>query len=192
MARPKQFDHAVALDVAMQEFWHKGYSGVSVKSLCEKLAITRSSFYNHFGSLEKVFEESIERYLSYNPMQELENDCVDAGKAIRNCFRILCKLRAKDSHHRGCLLINHLRENQQLPEHSRQRLEEKIDGMINDLEIAVNRAQRERLISPELDSRALALSLQTLATGINTISTYIHKERDLYLIADTTLSGLGL
>lgn len=177
--------------VAMNEFWQKGYSGVSVKSLCERLSITRSSFYNSFESLDALFEESMNLYLSHNPMQQLQDEDIPANEAIRNCFRVLCRLRAKDKLHRGCLIINTLNEGSAMPKATAQALESKIDNAIHALEAAVERAKKEKLIDRKQNSRALALCLQSLATGINTLSTQVHDEAELWGIADTTLSGLG-
>lgn len=191
MVRPRQFDRQAALAVAMNEFWQCGYSGVSVKSLCEKLSITRSSFYNSFGSLDEVFEEAMNLYLSYNPMQELQDVNIPANEAIRNCFRALCRLRAKDKLHRGCLIINNLSESHAMPVATAQALEGKIKSSIKALESAVERAKAENVIDTAQSSHSLALCLQSLATGINTISTHIHSEKALWEVADTTLSGLG-
>ena len=57
MARPSKFDREDALDVVMNQIWQTGYRNNSVKSLAEVLGITRSSFYNAFGSQEQLFKE---------------------------------------------------------------------------------------------------------------------------------------
>jgi len=192
MARARQFDREAALDLAMNEFWQKGYSAVSVKSLCEQLGITRSSFYHSFGSLDALFEEAMGLYLRYNPMLELENPKLTAAQAMRRCFKVLCKLRAKDKQHRGCLIMNNLNESYAMPAKTAKSLQAKIDNSINALEATVERGKVEGLISPTQNSRALALCLQSLATGINTLSMQVHSEEELWGIADTTLSGLGI
>ncbi|WP_299977899.1 TetR/AcrR family transcriptional regulator [uncultured Pseudoteredinibacter sp.] len=192
MARARQFDREAALDLAMNEFWRKGYCAVSVKPLCEQMGITRSSFYHSFGSLDALFEEVMSLYLSYNPMLELDDQNLTAAQAIRRCFKVLCKLRAKDKQHRGCLIINNLNESYAMPPKTAKSLQAKIDNSISALEASVERAKSEGLISPTQNSRALALCLQSLATGINTLSMQVHNEKELWEIADTTLSGLGV
>lgn len=67
MGRPKAFDRDLAVEVVMNEMWERGYDACSVKAISEKLGITRSSFYNTFGSREKLFFEVIDVYLKESP-----------------------------------------------------------------------------------------------------------------------------
>lgn len=191
MARPRKFDRDNAVDVAMNEFWQHGYSAVSVKSLCEKLGITRSSFYNSFGSIDALFEEALNCYLIHNPMRLLDSPETSATYNIRQFFQLLCKLRAKDSLHRGCLIINNLGGAEKMARDTELLLEGKIELSIQRLESSVLKAVEQGELDVSIVARELALCLQTLATGLNTLSMQVHKEQELWCIADTTLSALG-
>ena len=47
--RPRSFDRDQALDVAMYEFWRRGFDAVSVAELTASMGITPPSLYAAFG-----------------------------------------------------------------------------------------------------------------------------------------------
>jgi AcrR family transcriptional regulator len=60
--RPKMFDRSVALNQAMKLFWERGYIGTSFDDLIGAMGISPSSFYNTFGSKERLYQEAAEVY----------------------------------------------------------------------------------------------------------------------------------
>jgi AcrR family transcriptional regulator len=60
--RPKTFDRSVALNEAMRLFWQRGYIGTSFDDLIDAMGISPSSFYNTFGSKERLYQEAAEAY----------------------------------------------------------------------------------------------------------------------------------
>jgi AcrR family transcriptional regulator len=60
--RPKNFDRSVALQQAMKLFWERGYEGASFDELTAAMGISASSFYNSFGSKERLYQEATETY----------------------------------------------------------------------------------------------------------------------------------
>jgi AcrR family transcriptional regulator len=62
--RPKNFDRTVALRQAMKLFWERGYEGTSFDDLIAAMGISPSSFYNAFGSKERLYREATEAYLA--------------------------------------------------------------------------------------------------------------------------------
>ena len=71
MARRLEFDREKAVEIAMNQFWKNGFEASSVKSLSQAFGITRSSFYNAFGSHEALFEEALALYFEQSPDQAL-------------------------------------------------------------------------------------------------------------------------
>jgi AcrR family transcriptional regulator len=61
--RPKNFDRSVALQQAMKLFWERGYEGASFDDLTAAMGISASSFYNSFGSKERLYQEATEAYI---------------------------------------------------------------------------------------------------------------------------------
>jgi AcrR family transcriptional regulator len=62
--RPKSFDRSVALQQAMKLFWERGYEGASFDDLTAAMGLSPSSFYNSFGSKERLYQEATEAYMA--------------------------------------------------------------------------------------------------------------------------------
>lgn len=56
------FDRAAALDAALRLFWERGYEGTSFDELTAAMGLSPSSFYNSFGSKERLFLEAADTY----------------------------------------------------------------------------------------------------------------------------------
>jgi AcrR family transcriptional regulator len=63
MARPREFDRALALKAAMLTFWEcGGYEQTSVGELTAAMSISSPSLYAAFGSKRALFDEAVELY----------------------------------------------------------------------------------------------------------------------------------
>jgi AcrR family transcriptional regulator len=62
MARPREFDRAIALDRAMAVFWSKGFAATSTSDLTEAMRIGRQSMYDSFGDKRTLYLEALEQY----------------------------------------------------------------------------------------------------------------------------------
>ena len=60
--RPRAFDRAGALDIAMDVFWRNGYEGTSTAQLTQAMGIAPPSLYAAFGSKEALYREAIRLY----------------------------------------------------------------------------------------------------------------------------------
>ncbi|PKP67878.1 MAG: hypothetical protein CVT83_07685 [Alphaproteobacteria bacterium HGW-Alphaproteobacteria-5] len=195
MARPSKFDRDEAVKAAMQEIWRSGYEVNSVKAISEKLGISRSSYYNAFGTREDLFRKVLAAYFATSPDRALREN--PEGRSVRglitSTFRKACAARAADPEGRGCLAVNSLCE---LAGGAHGELGEMLIGAI-----LASAARFETLLGVaadqgEIDGRAdlhgKALALQSLLMGINTLSKAVRDESDLWLAARTTLEALDL
>ena len=64
MARPKEFDREVVLEIAKAVFWRKGYEATSTEDLRLAMGIGRQSFYDSFGGKRRIYVEVLRRYNS--------------------------------------------------------------------------------------------------------------------------------
>jgi AcrR family transcriptional regulator len=55
MGRPKEFDVEEALSSAMNVFWSQGFKAASLSDLTTSMEISKSSFYETFGSKHDLF-----------------------------------------------------------------------------------------------------------------------------------------
>ncbi len=61
IGRPLQFDPEQVLDAAMQVFWASGYDATSLQDLLQAMRLSKSSFYQTFGSKQQLFERCLRR-----------------------------------------------------------------------------------------------------------------------------------
>ncbi|WP_431967283.1 TetR/AcrR family transcriptional regulator [Nocardia sp. bgisy134] len=63
MARTKEFDPDVVLDLAMDLFWQRGFEATSMADLVQHLGIAKASIYAAFGCKHELFTKALQRYL---------------------------------------------------------------------------------------------------------------------------------
>lgn len=194
MARPLKFDRKQALDFIMNEIWRYGYQASSVKALSEKLGITRSSFYNAFGSREQLFAEVMVRYAEISPNRELALATPDMSikKLFSNTFHNVCTSLANDPDARGCLAINCVAELCGTGHQLAPKLENMIFESLDTIKTLLAWGVASGEIADTTDVHGLALSLQNLLVGLNLLCKVVSDENDLWLAASTTLKGLDL
>ena len=206
MGRPSKFDRDAAVDVAMNAFWRHGYEACSVKALSEELGITRSSFYNAFGSREALFREALARYFEQTPDRALAPAGLGAGTPtetgaerglgirplISRIFREACRVRAADPEARGCLAVNCLAELCAMDGDLSAFMEQACLDGLDRIRQLLTAARASGEIPATADPHALALSIKTLLIGLNMLSRVVRDEDELWLTAQTGLRGMGL
>ena len=60
--RPRAFDRAEALNIALKLFWARGYEQTTVAELCSALGINPPSLYAAFGNKSTLFLEAVRHY----------------------------------------------------------------------------------------------------------------------------------
>lgn len=193
MARPMKFDRDKAIDVATEAIRSEGYEQASVKALSEKLGITRSSFYNTFGSREALFAEVIRRYAPTAPdaplYEEINGPILPLLESV---LKKICHIRSSDPGGHGCIIVNSICEMCPSTEDPAVMLMDMAAGSSKRLEELLVIAQTNKEIPADANPRALALALQNLMIGLNVLSKVVQSEDDLWLLTETTLKGLGL
>lgn len=193
MGRIKTFDRDKAVNTAMLEIWEKGYEACSVKSLSETLGMTRSSFYNAFGSREELFLEVLNVYFEQSPDRRLE--LIDSNsqvlRAICEVFKEVCQVRTADIEHKGCLAVNSVIElvgtDDNIGPVISNAVQRSLGRFENLLRLAVKNGELDRA---DISRRAMAL--QNLLIGINVLCKVIHDNDSLWQSTKATLLGLGI
>ncbi|MEM9630961.1 MAG: TetR/AcrR family transcriptional regulator [Pseudomonadota bacterium] len=193
MGRPKAFDRKEAVRTAMNEIWLNGYEASSVKALSETLGITRSSFYNSFGSRENLFREVLQTYSEQSPDRALGK--IGKGnevlRAVCQVFKTVCEVRAGDPDHRGCLAVNSLTELVGKDEGLSCVLTEAVRASLDRFERLLLLAEENGELIIE-NRQATALALQNLLFGINVTSKVVHDSESLWQSVKLSLKGLGI
>jgi TetR/AcrR family transcriptional repressor of nem operon len=108
MARPRTFDDTVALDAAIQCFWHRGYEATSVRDLAASMGICGTSLYNAFGDKRALFVKALERYLDGSTRARIARleGSYPPKQAVRAFLEEIIERSLDDRERRGCFLIN--------------------------------------------------------------------------------------
>jgi AcrR family transcriptional regulator len=104
--RPKNFDRSVALHQAMKLFWERGYEGASFDDLTAAMGLSPSSFYNSFGSKERLYQEATEAYMACAGkwfMGELDAD-TDTKTAFHQVLTAAAHEFTRDDLPTGCMI----------------------------------------------------------------------------------------
>ena len=172
MARPITFDEGVALDAAMECFWHHGYRASSVRDLAASMGVCGTSLYNSFGNKRSLFIKALERYLDRfvrARMRRLEN-AHSPKQAIRAFFDEVIERSLQDRARRGCLLINSALEvaphDKKLGREIGRRLEE-IEGFFRGL---IDAGRRDGSVPSHVDSESIARLLLGILLGIRVLA----------------------
>ncbi|MEM0949344.1 MAG: TetR/AcrR family transcriptional regulator [Pseudomonadota bacterium] len=194
MARPMAFDKDMAVDKAMQLLWRDGYEASSVKSLSEALGITRSSFYNSFGSRDELFKLALDHYLSTIPEAALFTEAAETAfpAFMTALMRDVCRMRTSETAGAGCLAANSIAEILPAETLAAKSIEDLTHTMIDRLRALVEGAVSRSELPKETDPNALSLAIHGMIMGLNLQSKIVTDEAELWTSARQSLRGLGL
>jgi TetR/AcrR family transcriptional regulator, transcriptional repressor for nem operon len=194
MGRPPKFDRQAAVEVAMHEIWKNGLEASSAKALSERLGITRSSFYNAFGSREALFKEALDLYFRQAPDRVLAHVGADASvlAVLTRMFRDVCRVRAADPEAKGCMAINCVAELVGVDATLGPVMEGAVRDRLDRLETLLRQAAANGEIRDAGDLKQKALALQNLLMGLNVLSKVVRSEEQLWSGVELALKGLGL
>ncbi|MBC8339358.1 MAG: TetR/AcrR family transcriptional regulator [Rhodospirillales bacterium] len=176
----------------MDVFWTKGYEATSLCDLLEAMGLSKSSFYDTFGSKHEVFLATIEHYKKTMTAQitgvaSLESP---ARKLIESLFDRAVSRMTEEGGQRGCFLNNCAVE-VALHDPAAAKL---IDGGISLVEdtffTLVERGQREGDVAPDKDARALARYLTSSLNGLLVIAKANPNPEALADISQMSLTAL--
>lgn len=193
MGRPAKFNRQEAVTTVMNAIWKNGFEQSSVSQLAELLGITRSSFYNTFGSQEALFLEALPEYAAQSPDAPLAGDIRGPVlQLVTAVFRDICRARAADPEVRGCMIVNTLCELCPATEGLGAKVVEIVLGSAERIKRLLVIARDGGEIPAAADVHALALALQNLMIGLNVFCKVVPNEEELWLLTRTTLEGLGV
>ncbi len=91
MARPREFDTQTAVDQALSVFRKQGYKGSSLHDLIRAMGISKSSFYETFGSKSELFLTTLARFHKTEAIYQFTDPNIDipAKTLIASMFRQL-------------------------------------------------------------------------------------------------------
>lgn len=111
LGRPRQFDRAAALEVAVGLFWDKGFRGTTKRELIEATGVASQSLYNAFGDKRRLFVEALGYYVD-GRLGAMGEALEAPGSPLANLRALVVgwAREAEDAERRGCFLCNALAE----------------------------------------------------------------------------------
>jgi len=172
MGRPREFDRQEALETAMRVFWARGYDNTSLCDLIESMGISKSSFYETFGSKHDLFLTSLDYYRN-NVIGLLALKLATAKSpraAIVATLRLVLdqKPGTEDSH--GCMLGRCAVELAGRDPAAAARVASGMAQIEDAMYGAVVRAQGLGEIPAKHDARALARYLTSSLSGLRVMA----------------------
>jgi AcrR family transcriptional regulator len=105
--RPREFDRDAAVEQAMHLFWEQGFEPTSLDQLKRAMGgISSASFYVAFGSKEKLYQETLDRYLAtYGRVTEpLRDAAIPPRDAVEQTLRRSARMQTEAQHPNGCMV----------------------------------------------------------------------------------------
>lgn len=169
MARPREFDEQLAVEQAMHLFWRRGYQAASLNELLDAMHLSRSSFYETWGTKREALIEALDRYADsamaglIRPLTE-----VDAGREqIEQTLHGMVRHALSEGGTKGCLVNNCLAELAGQDIELLHRLQDIRKGLERLLVRAIRKGQADGTIDSTQSATALASFLASTFSGLN-------------------------
>jgi TetR/AcrR family transcriptional repressor of nem operon len=112
VARLREFDEDQALDAAMHLFWKRGYQAASLSDLLVATDLSKSSFYEAFGSKRDLLLRALRRYAE-SAMSEVLEPLSHRGAGRAEIEEVFARMKVHTLSRegtKGCLINNCITE----------------------------------------------------------------------------------
>jgi AcrR family transcriptional regulator len=188
IGRPREFDTEIALDLAMELFWRKGYEGTSLSDLTSTMGITRPSLYAAFGNKEALFRIVLDRYEAR--AGSYRSDALKAPTARAVAQKLLqgaAELHGDKSNPAGCLGVQGALACGDEAEPIRRELIARRLAGEDAIRRRLKRAKSEGDLPPDSDPADLARYLSAVIYGMTVLSAGGASRKDLQAVAGLAL-----
>ena len=189
MARPREFETDAALDRGMHLLWARGYEATSLDDLLHAMDLSKSSFYDTFGSKHDFLMAALTRYIDV-VLGQLGRDLAEgpAGRAIARVFEAALPSGGAP---RGCFVQNCAIEMAPRDPDAGRKVREGLKRLEEGFHRAVVRGQDAGEFSRAQDPRAMARYLVGSLNGVQVLVRAGLDGKHLHQIIDVTLASLG-
>jgi TetR/AcrR family transcriptional regulator, transcriptional repressor for nem operon len=172
MARLKAFDEDRALDLAVDQFWSRGYETTSVRDLANAMGIGGASLYNAYGDKRELFVRALERYANRSMRERvarIEARC-KPKEAIGAFLTEIIDRSGKDADCKGCLLVNTALD---VAPHDPE-IDKLVAGYLSEIQSFFKRnlesARRASQVPKGIDPEALSAHLLGIVLGVRVLA----------------------
>lgn len=190
--RPLEFDPHLALQKAMEVFWCAGYEAASLQNLLSAMDISKSSFYQAFGSKHALFQRCL---MTFRERQvgrmkaALEHS--PSGKAfLRTMLMAAAREAATAEFPKGCLIMNTATEFSGRDAIVADLVGEGARQFASVFQSAIERAQTDGEIAAEKDAEVLARYVVSTISGLKTMAKAGMPVKAIEEVAEVAMSVL--
>lgn len=173
MARSREFDIDQVLDQALDAFWLKGYAATSMTDLLSAMHLSKSSFYECFGSKRDVLLAALKRY-STRVLTETRSHFSATGPVAPLLYAWLGYSIDPEAHRPGqrcgCLIVNIAVELAPHDAEISNGVRTHLDALVAFLATILARGQADGSISASLDPLPAADQLLNLIAGLQVLA----------------------
>lgn len=183
--RPIEFDRNKALELAMREFWKRGYASTSLSDLTEAMGINRPSLYAAFGCKEELFRQAAELYATIEGVEALA--ALEAGDTAREAVEKMLLFHAVNyvdkSKPPGCMIVLSSLVGTPEDEEIRDYLAEARKQGVDHLKRRLDRGVKDGDLPKKTDTASVAAYISTVLQGMSVQARDGAKRADLERIA---------
>ena len=193
MARPKEFDPDEALDLAMHQFWSKGYHESSIRDLVAATGVNYYGLYDVFDSKHGLFLASLDRYQA-TVTADLIRALKEPGPLLPTLEAAIgCLItRMQTAHGRiGCLMCNTAVAVAPDDPAAAAKVESNRKSLETAFKARLKAAQQAGDLRPEADPKALAEFLTSTVYSLGLLLRAGRSDAYLRRHLQTALSTLG-
>jgi AcrR family transcriptional regulator len=189
--RPREFDRAAALRLAMELFWEHGYEGTSVGDLTARMGIRPPSLYAAFGSKETLFREAVALYedMEGEPAMQALRDAPTAIAGIEAMLRANVRSYTMPGRPTGCMVVLAATTYTPSTEGIRDFLTEQRRAGTAAVEERLVRGQADGDVPPGADAGALAAYVMSVQFGLSLHARDGATREQLDTVVDCVLAG---
>lgn len=173
MARCREFDIDEALDQALNAFWLTGYAATSMSDLLTAMGLSKSSFYECFGSKREVLLAALSRYSARELAATRCHFAADGPVAPLLAAWLahgIAPETQRPSGRCGCLIVNIAVELAPHDAEIEAGVRRHIDALAALLAEVLARAQREGTLAAAVDPVGAADLLLNLIAGLQVLA----------------------
>lgn len=171
IGRPIEYDPDQVVQAAMQAFWAKGYEATSLADLLDATGLSKSSFYQSFGSKKEMFERCLSRYAD-NLVSTLNARLAASPSPVAFIGGMLTEYAsegARTALPMGCLAMNTASEYGQRDAEFAQWVDACITRVHSVFASAIERGQAMGEITGRQPAGVLATYVMTSRSGLGTM-----------------------
>jgi TetR/AcrR family transcriptional repressor of nem operon len=189
MARPREFDFDEVVDQGMQLLWSRGYEATSLDELLSAMCLSKSSFYETFGSKHDFLLIALTRYIDV-VLGQLRKDLEEgsARSAVTRSFEQTLPTTGKPQ--LGCFVQNCAIELAQRDPEAQAKVREGLKRFEEGYYRAVLRGQENGEFTREKNARALARYLTSSYNGLQVMTRSGFDRRALREVVQMILQAL--